>query len=201
MRFAARMTALFLLAGCCLFAGVAVQNFSFEDPVESVASVYVLGTQLTGWHTPGGWLYRPPAGDFTNLGSDQVVGSGTFWQDVGAIEAGTTYRLTVLVGNRVGPDSSQTYSISLLAFDGSTTQVMGSVGGAISGIADGEFVPVYLDAVAASQYQNQTLRIQLSSSGTQANFDDVSLADAPEPSTLGFLALGGGLLALLRRRP
>ncbi len=199
MRFAARLSFLFLLAGCYLFAGtLAVQNASFENP-----------TLTDGWHyeSPYGWvsstwtiLDRPLPGDFTSVPSPQVASTGIYYQNVGPIVAGTDYVLTVWVGNRIGADSGQTYSIDLLAVNGTSTTSLASAGGGISTIADGTFVPVQLTAVAGEEYEGQQLRIQLTSSGFQANFDEVSLSDVPEPATVGLLALGGGLLALLRRR-
>ncbi len=199
MRFAARLSFLFLLAGCYLFAGtLAVVDPSFENP-----------TVTNGWHyeSPYGWvssawtiLDRPLPGDFSNLPSPQIASSGTFYQNVGPIVGGTTYRVTVWVGNRPGADGGATYSIGLLAFDGMSTTSLGSVSDGISTIADGTFQQVQLTAFAGAAYDGQQLRIELSSSGYQANFDEVSLSDAPEPATVGLLALGGGLLALLRRR-
>ncbi|MBZ5586261.1 MAG: PEP-CTERM sorting domain-containing protein [Acidobacteriia bacterium] len=201
MRFAARLAFLFLLAGC-LFAGtLGVQNPSFEAPDIGVMFAWATGSFVTGWQTSGVYISQPQSGDFTNLASQQVITWGSIWQDLSdPIAGGRMYVLTVLVGNRMGNDYGNTYSISLLAVNGGSSSTLGSISASISTIPDATFAPIQLTAFAPPGSDGQTLRIQLSSSGSQASFDDVALALMPEPSTIALLALGGGLLALLRRR-
>jgi RHS repeat-associated protein len=161
-----------------------VQNASFED---AGAWTYSCGsncsfnvgpipgwsyTEGAGWYgslEPGSVYYNPPLPDGNIVAWSN---GGTLSQTLTGVDLqpNTTYTLSAYVGHRLD-GLVTTYSMSLLA--GSTT--LNTVSGSNSTVPLGQFGQVTLTYTTGSTVTPGDLSIQLTSGGSQIDFDKVSL--------------------------
>lgn len=187
---------------------ITVNNPSFETlpsgglPNDTCgAGCFFSEGSIPGWATTGvDGQFQPGTQDgnlthFSTL-SDGITSAysngGTISQTVGVtVEEGVTYTLLVDLGAR--NDASFDGSAELiLAGTGSTTDVA-CVGAAPT---PGNWSTCTATFTGTASEVGDSITIELASSGTQGNFDDVRLFDnAPEPSAL--LLLSSGLLGLV----
>jgi hypothetical protein len=191
-----------------------VANNSFETPVATPPSG-VIGS--SGTVVLGGWTFDSGVnnGGFANptIGQTNLPGSwygpsptlpngnqiawsngGTISQTLSAtLQANTRYTLGAYVGRRVSNAAFAGYNIELLA--GNT--VLASNNSVTPVAGDFVYVPVSYTTVGSDPLLGQALQIRLTSLGTQANFDNITLdaASIPEPSAILGL-LGFGLLGI-----
>jgi len=184
---------------------VFIDNYSFETPVITTPGGW--SSSLPGWTKSGGtsgvyYAGAPyfPAGapDGHNVG---LVHSGTIYQLLAeTIQANHEYTLGVYVGRAIGTPA---YTVQLAARDsGGVDHILTQT---TSTASLHSFDYVQLSYLANTQYAGDQLKIILTSetvSGTENDFDKVTLSDVfvPTPSTA--LLLGSGLMGLtfLRRR-
>ena len=111
---------------------------------------------------------------------------------MGPAVGGTTYLLSVDIMHRT--DAAFTGSISLLI--GGVT--VGTNSGTDPGAGKwGTFTDAY---TASGADDGKTITIQLSSSGSQGDFDNVTLNATPEPATVVLFCSAFAGMALFRRR-
>jgi hypothetical protein len=186
-----------------------VANNSFEDPV--ITNTTGINTVSSG--TTNNWTFAGGAQGFINPGLGETSNSGFWygpspvlpdgnqvaWSNGGTIsqtlsatlQANTKYTLGVHVGRRENVAFAG-YNIELLA--GNTVLVSNN---SVTP-APGSFQYVTFDYTSGiSVTPGQALQIRLTSLGTQANFDNITLdaASIPEPSAILGL-LGFGLLGI-----
>jgi hypothetical protein len=215
-----KKTYLYLLAGVVLLCParlhavpVTVLNPSFEFPAAPLATSCGPGCSFTAgsftnWTVSGNaGVFHPDASRFTFPlpDGDQIAygNGGTLSQTLSStLLSSTTYTLTLAVGRRLDA-AFPGYLVSLFA--GAT--LLGSESSLSPLAGDFDISTVTFTSGPSHPLAGQPLRIQLSSTGTQTNFDAVQL-DAetiPEPGTL--LLLGSGVACLMgrgwraRRRP
>ncbi len=225
------------LASSAQAASVAITNHSFETPAIgsdntfSLAATKPSGT-FNGWsyviqtgggfqdfgiENPGSGQYTNAAGSSTPLGADgtniawlnQSINGGTvhIFQDVGSLQANTTYTLTVALGQRLDRTNGST-AISLYNGTSGTTDptllaTLDSTTG-VSAVAGSfqDFVVTFTTGSSVSD--NLFVGASYTGDGTiQASLDNFRL-DAtvvPEPGAVVIsLASIGGLLLVRRRR-
>lgn len=191
---------------------IPVVNHSFESPAHPLPEwcgtdcSYNFGP-IDGWTIDaGGFGLFHPNDAYFNLplpDGDQTAYSngGTLSQALSiTLQNDTTYELRVEVGRRLDGYWPAGYQVALFAgstligFESSLNPAAGEFETSLVTYASGPLNPL----------TGQPLRIQLFSSGAQANFDNVrfdasqSGAPVPEPGTLALL--GAGLAGLVRRR-
>ena len=187
-----------------------VANNSFETPVVTAPSGSISSTGLVGgWTFAGGaqGFFNPSLGETFSPGfgygpspvlpdGNQVAYSngGTISQTLSAtLQANTVYTLGAFVGNRLSLNFPG-YNIGLYAG--------GNLLASNSGVtpADGTFAPVTVSYTSGSSGSliGQALKISLtSSSGSQTNFDLITLDASPIPEPSAMLGLlGFGLLGI-----
>jgi len=205
---------LFILTGtfaaCQLYAGtVAINNASFEADVLGFGAftnnvltgwtVVAASSDLVGAYHPNTFTDAVPDGSNTAY----VNPGGTFYQDVAALAANTTYTLGVFVGQRTDIPLPS-YNIQLL--DATTSLVLAS--GIPSAPGAGHFVHFNLmfDSAAFASSVGDHIRIEFSATGTnalsQVNFDEVTLGTSldstvPEPRSFGLTLLGLGAIGVV----
>lgn len=194
-------------------ASIFIANHSFETPVITDLS----GVLDTGISTTGNWTFAGGMNQgFINpgLGENNVPGfwygpsptlpngnqvawsnGGTISQTLSAtLQANTKYTLGAFVGRRFG-ENFPGYNIQLLA----GTTVLASSGSSVTPTA-GTFAPVTVSYTSGSSGSliGQALKISLtSSSGSQTNFDLITLDASPIPEPSAMLGLlGFGLLGI-----
>jgi hypothetical protein len=218
LKFTSFFALVFVLVLGCIAAPawadvVAVQNASFET-VDSTVGLNINclipancsynfgpipGWMLTGqggsWH-PSSAYYNLPLPDGSIVAFSN---GGTISQMLAAsLTANTTYMLSVDVGHRL--DGLVTdYSIAL--YVGNMLLASLPAGTSNSAITPGTFADETLTFTSGSKVIAGDLRIVLTSTGAQTDFDNVRLTAAtPEPSSLSLLAGGLGLLFFVFRR-
>lgn len=194
-------------------ASIFIANHSFETPIITDLS----GVLDTGISTTGNWTFAGGMNQgFINpgLGENNVPGfwygpsptlpngnqvawsnGGTISQTLSAtLQANTKYTLGAFVGRRFG-ENFPGYNIQLLA----GTTVLASSGSSVTPTA-GTFAPVTVSYTSGSSGSliGQALKISLtSSSGSQTNFDLITLDASPIPEPSAMLGLlGFGLLGI-----
>lgn len=194
-------------------ASIFIANHSFETPVITDLS----GILDTGMSTTGNWTFAGAMNQgFINpgVGENDVPGfwygpsptlpngnqvawsnGGTISQTLSAtLQANTKYTLGAFVGRRFG-ENFPGYNIQLLA----GTTVLASSGSSVTPTA-GTFAPVTVSYTSGSSGSliGQALKISLtSSSGSQTNFDLITLDASPIPEPSAMLGLlGFGLLGI-----
>ena len=154
-----------------------VQNPSFDAPVTFAGSNSSAGSWTNGvipsWTCGAGtgvWL--PTASEFSSLNGTQVayLNGGSCSQDLGTQPA-ATYTLTVQQGNRADGSSDPNTVCTASLLSGSTLLVSKSQ--SVGSIARGAWAPI---TVSAALSMSGDLAVSLSSSGTQCDFDNVTLA-------------------------
>jgi hypothetical protein len=160
--------------GCAAIVDIAVVNPGFEDHNSWTASSGHYGNwnaSVVGWTGSNSGTYNPTANILVPATGANVawINGGSLTQDVGTIEEGKTYTLTVSVGWRY--DSGQPHNGVALLADGATAASTTS-----TGLSQGGWPDITTSFTASAAQDGATLTISLYKlSGGQANFDDVSL--------------------------
>lgn len=159
------------------------------------AGVYSMGA-IPGWTETGSGAmgqWQPLANEFNYLPDGSTIAysnGGIISQQIGTIQAGMNYTLTVSVGNRLDGYSSSDATAALL-IDGVTYYATGVRAAA------GDWSTYTITYSALSSDVGHVIAVELieaSSNGYQGDFANVDVTDAvPEPSTASFF----GLLAVL----
>ena len=203
------VAALALAAAPCFGSTIAVTNFSFETlPGAALACAgagcgYTSGA-IPGWSVSGGLVsgqFQPgnPANTlyYTSVpASDGIteayINSGVFSQTVGGtVVLGEVYTLLVDIGWRL--DAGFTGSADLL-INGHTYAATGTTP------AQGTWSTYTVTYTGLAADVGRSITIDLNSSGSQGNFDNVRLdgtlgeSGVPEPAS--FLLIGPALIAL-----
>lgn len=198
-------------------ANVAVNNASFETLPPNGLDVPCPGgggcaysvAAIPGWNSfldlnfPGyaigqsnlnGYLGNPAASDGIVFG--YIEGTGKIWQDVAIAAAGTTYTLSADVMHRADGGIPMLGRVSIEV--GGTTVATASVVDA----GPGSWNQHTVSWTALAGDAGKTVTILLTSTGTQGDFDKVSMtaAPVPEPGEWALMASGLGVLGLLARR-
>jgi hypothetical protein len=162
---------------------------------------------ITSWTLTGeGGSWQPDtvaARSYSSVPAGMTVAysnGGTIYQDLSAsLLSNTTYTLSVDVGHRL--DGLETnYTLAIYAGGNLLIKSADTSNGAIPiGTFADETVTFTSGANVAP---GQKLRIVLTSTGQQTDFDDVSLTASaiPEPASLSLLAAGCGLMLFVFRR-
>jgi PEP-CTERM motif len=201
----------FAVSGGAVWAdGVLVQNASFESAYALTSSCGVgcayNGGPIPDWTMTGTGGSFQPSTTFFNLplpggASDSIVAysnGGTISQILGVtVQPDSTYTLSVYVGDRLDGEVAN-YSIAL--DDGSTT-LCSSPTASNGAIAPGTFADVTLTCSTGATVAPGALAIVLTSSGTQSDFDNVSLnvVQSPEPASYLLLLIGLGSMVVFFR--
>ena len=185
---------------------VPIVNPSFEvlpagglPIVCGITCAYSLGAVIPGWTSTGGPFGQLIMGGYA-LNPDATDGVvmawsnfGTISQDVGLAVAGVTYTLSVDLLHRT--DSAFAGTMALLL---GGSPVAGLLTGADPGAGNwGTFTETY---TATGADAGQTLRIQLNSSGSQGDYDNVQLDATPELGTMLLVASALTGFGLLNRK-
>jgi hypothetical protein len=228
------------LASVASATSVTINNFSFETPVIGSDNSFVLasGASFNSWgynkttgsgfqdfgiENPGAGEYTNAAGAGTPLGAqgtnvaflNQSIGGGiaNIFQDIGAIQANTTYTLTVAIGQRLDRvNGSATIALFNTASgsglsgnpftDISSTMLSSTIG--VSSVA-GSFQDFTVTFTTGSVVSGDlTIGAQYVGDGKiQASVDNFRLdaTAVPEPGTtaVAMCALLGVLLVVRRR--
>jgi hypothetical protein len=212
LRFAVKLAAgVTLVAGSALANPITVSNFSFEQIFGSSLPIAGCGPgcsygggAIPGWTsslgTSGQFQPGPsPSIYFNSLTDGNTVAwgnsGGTISQTVApVVQVGVTYTLLVDLGRRADP----TY-----AFTGVASLLVNGVSYTATGVAPtpgnwSTFTATYIGTAADA---GKPIAIQLTSSGSQGEFDNVRLSDSvPEPGVTGMIGAGLVSLALFARR-
>ena len=185
------VAALALAVAPCFASPIFVSNFSFETipggvlPLTNCAAGCSYSTgAIPGWSL--GRQFRPGATQttyFTTL-SDGITSAyssgGTISQTVGAtVVQGDVYTLLVDIGWRL--DAAFTGTAD---FAGSTETLIPA-----TTANRGAFSPFTVSYTGLAADVGQSITIELQSSGSQANFDNVRLDAVPEPASFLLIAL------------
>jgi hypothetical protein len=182
---------------------VTVLNPSFETlpagfPTNTCGGTcaYTIGLAIPSWTSTGSFFGQLIMGGYAgnpgatagNVMAYSNDPGGTISQDVGLAVAGATYTLSVDLLHRT--DASFASSLALRI---GGVQVSGIITGADPG--SGAWATYQETYTASGPDAGKTLTIQLLSTGSQADFDNVKLdATTPEPGTL--ILLGSALAGL-----
>jgi len=205
------------LLTCVSMAGLLVANSSFEDPESNSSGVFPdNGDKEWDYFTGSDWIATSGVAgvlDPTNSSNDPTAPAGTQWgfqtgasafyQDIGTVDADTTYTVEFWVGDRIG-FTTATLTVSLWAGgsqpgDGTSFQ-LGSQAATLPSTGGGTQWNSLELATHGSDYTGEALYLQFVGTGggtRQVLIDDVSVI--PEPATFGLLGLFA-LAALLRRK-
>lgn len=195
-------------------ASIFIANHSFESPPITDPSGFTTissgtsnnwtfaGGSVQGFLNPGIAETATPGDHFYGTSPTLPNGNQVAWSNGGTIsqtlsatlQANTKYTLGAFVGRRFG-ESFPGYNIQLLA----GTTVLASSGSSVTPTA-GTFAPVTVSYTSGSSGSliGQALKISLtSSSGSQTNFDLITLDASPIPEPSAMLGLlGFGLLGI-----
>jgi hypothetical protein len=200
-------------------AAIPVNNFSFENAPGGFANAplpltgcgtgcsYSNDAVIPGWTATSGGLFEPgpgfPGGTTAYFNSipDGVTiaysNGGTITQNVGSVTgAGLLYTLMVDIGLRKDLPNGPLGTAQLLI--GST--VVNATGVTPAPGSFATFTATYLSTPANV---GQAIAIQLTSTGSQGDFDNVRLdasATVPEPATAALFGLGFATFGLIARR-
>ncbi len=230
---AAAFGAAHFVAGTASATTITVLNPDFSSPVTSsyVAHGTVApgsDTANTDWGIQGyggveaeGNLYsKDPTGQVPQLVGSQVafadaVSTNTslssqpynsdFYQNVGALQANTTYSLTVYTGFNAGYKTGEFGVLELVNGTSDTGTVLNSVAYTPSTAWPYAFEDIsltYTSGSTASGDLTVVLGVAGPASGDQIGFNNVRLtaSPVPEPSAMGLLAVGGLSLLLVCRK-
>jgi hypothetical protein len=209
------VAATFSLGTASANAIIPVTNYSFELGASlsqngPCNSTYSIGS-ISGWTETGpgpSGQFNPgtPGCVFSSIPAGSLVAytnGGTISQTVAAtVIPGDIYTLTVFQGTRADCCDAGGATEDLL-INGTQYVATGTVATAGNW---SQFIATYTGLPADA---GDAITIQLSGSGIQANFDDVTLSysgsnapsSVPEPAHLSVLAVGlGGLMLVVRRR-
>lgn len=173
-----------LLLAQVVATGPVIQNPSFEQSavlpnVDTALGSYSVGG-VPGWTVTGAaGLWQPTAREFTSALPDGSTlawsNGGTLSQDLGVpAAANATYTLTVHVGRRI-EGYVATYTVNLNAGTTNLCTATGSNGD----FAAGTFKQISLTCPAGAAPPTGNLSISLGATGTQVNFDNVTLTSGP----------------------
>lgn len=185
-------------------AAIVVNNANFDVlpagglTFQSQLATYSVGP-IPGWSEsgPGPTGQFDPNGMYFNSMPDGPTiaysNGGTIYQDVGTVEAGDTYTLSVDIGERT--DRPETGSADLL-IDGVTYAAVGTPAAA------GGWSTYTVTYSALPNDVGASIYIQLISTGAQADFTDVQLTDpsVPEPASAALVGVCFAGLLVCRRR-
>lgn len=192
-------------------AAISITNFSFEDNIlDDSAS----GAGLNGWTASNSGSFNPIDSHFTGTsglpgtipgdGHGQQVAymnGGTLYQNVGTIEANSTYEMTVAIGERLDLGFNNLTIYMRASSDTGATLATQSYDA--SDAPNGTFSDVsfsFSSADFAGQVGND-LYLVFESGGIQVLLDNVRISETaiPEPAATALLGFGACLL-LVRRR-
>lgn len=190
---------------------VPIKNASFESMNALNLSAPTRGSwnigPITGWTLSGeggSWQPDTVAGrSYSSVPDGMTVAysnGGTIYQDLStSLLSNTTYTLSVDVGHRL--DGLETnYSLAIYAGGNLLIKSADTSNGAIP---IGTFADETVTFTSgANVTPGQKLRIVLTSTGQQTDFDNVQLTASaiPEPASLSLLAAGCGLMLFVFRR-
>ena len=166
------------------FAGVANKSLN------QGSAPNLIGTQL-------GFAYA--AGDNTKLTTQPD--NSDFYQDVGALQADTTYSLTVYTGFNAGAHSGESGVLQLINGTSDTGTILNSVTYTPSTTYENVSLS-YTTGNTVSGDLTLVLGVAAPAGGDQLGFNNVQLTatPVPEPATLGLVAVGSLGLLLIGRK-
>jgi hypothetical protein len=180
---------------------ITIANYSFE--AQTFAYGKYTTQSITDWTKGAGisGVWYPPTSYFPSGAPDgdniAFLHSASISQLITAtVHTGYTYTLGFDVGHCLG---NPTYTVQLVAYDGTTDHVLAQSSGT-STYRSFEYLDFHY--TADSTYNGDQLKIILTSSDQETDFDNITLSYTHNPTPSTFLLLGSGLmgLAFLRRR-
>ena len=180
------------------FETVPVGGFNHPNPDGPFNVGSVPGWTLSGPGPSGEYQPVLNGNTFNNLDDGPTVAysnSGTISQDIGTVDPGMIYTMTVDIGNRI--DTGNFASADLL-INGVTYAALGTTG------PKGTWTTFTATYQSLAADVGDTITIELRSTGGQADFDNVTASSSPvptpEPGLTGILGMALAGLGIYGRR-
>ena len=209
---------------------VTVNNNSFQSQAQTAGQTTILTpngpTGWTGFNVGSGGNYdiglsgengsdytsgplAAPASGSSYLWINRFNGNGTqvagIYQDVGLLQADTTYTLTVAIGQRAGTGPNGSWSPGVISLLNGTdnTGTVEATGGGLPSTPNSWQDYTASFSTGASVSGDLIIDLSVIDAGSiQADFSNVSLdaSPVPEPTTMALAGLGSLALIALRRK-